>query len=62
MQAYNEVNPLSEDDKRYIFDALKLIFLLGISWSDDEDFEEGRKAIESLNSIGREDFYKVLFS
>ncbi|MBI3074875.1 MAG: phosphotransferase [Parcubacteria group bacterium] len=53
---------LSEEEQQHIFDALKLIILLGISWSEEDDFESEKKKIMFLNTIGREEFVKKLFS
>lgn len=60
VREYSKHRVLSETEKRHIFDALKLIVLLGISWSDDSDFENEKKKIESLDSIGRDRFFKAL--
>jgi len=39
----------------------KLIILLGISWSEDNEFDSEKEKIEFLNNIGRENFYQKLF-
>ncbi len=56
VQEYSKYRTLTEPEKTYIYDALKLIILLGISWSDEGDFEQEKKKIEFINSIGREKF------
>ncbi len=53
---YSKWRTLSEAEKSHIYDALKLIILLGISWSEESDFEKEKAKIEFLNSIGREKF------
>lgn len=58
---YLNHHDLSELEKNHIYDALKLIILLGISWSDESDFEEGKKAVDQINEIGRDGFYRKLF-
>jgi homoserine kinase type II len=58
---YCKRRKLSKAEKMHIFDALKLIILLGISWSEENDFEQEKRKIEYLNSISRERFYKMLF-
>lgn len=57
---YEKHRSLSESERMHIFDALKLIILLGISWSEEGDFEHEKSKIESLNLIGRADFLKML--
>lgn len=57
---YEKHRKLSEEEKLHIFDALKLILLLGISWSEEGDFEHERTKIEYLNSIGRISFTNIL--
>jgi len=39
VQEYEKIRPMAESEKMHIYDALKLITLLGISWSEEEDFE-----------------------
>lgn len=58
VQEYSKWRELSEAEKMHIYDALKLIRLLGISWSDESDYEQERKQIEFLNSVGREKFFE----
>ncbi len=58
---YSKYRELSELEKRHIYDALKLIILLGISWSEEGDFESNSKIVEQLDEIGREKFYNLLF-
>lgn len=59
---YSKQRELSADEKLHTYDALKLIILLGISWSEISDFEHSKKNVEFLNSIGRQGFYDKLFT
>ncbi len=59
---YIKSRSLSEIEKMHIYDALKLIILLGISWSDEGDFEQGKENVSFLNSVGRTGFYDKLFT
>ncbi len=53
---YSKSRELTIEEKTHIYDALKLIILLGISWSEEGDFENEKIKIEFLNAIGREKF------
>jgi len=53
---YSKQRELNKDERAYIYDALKLIILLGISWSEESDFEDSKSKIEFLNLVGREKF------
>lgn len=57
---YSRHRDLDAEEKTCVYDALKLIILLGIAWSDESEFEENRKTVESLNKLGRDEFYKAL--
>lgn len=61
IKQYSTVRPLHPLDERYIFDALKLIVLLGIAWSPENEFDEGKRAVDYLNQIGRVGFLERLF-
>jgi len=50
---YSAMRALREDEAAHIYDALKLITLLGLSWSDAGDFEETKWRIDCLNAMGR---------
>jgi homoserine kinase type II len=56
---YSKWRELSTEEKRHIYDALKLIILLGISWSDEADFENEKARVELLNSITRGKFVQL---
>jgi homoserine kinase type II len=53
---YSKWRKINRRERKHIYDALKLIVLLGISWSDDADFENERARVELLNSMTRENF------
>jgi homoserine kinase type II len=53
---YSKSRELSAEERTHIYDALKLIILLGISWSEEGDFEKEKAKIELLNLNGREKF------
>ncbi len=61
VNVYTKYRELGELEKIHIFDALKLIILLGISWSDESDFEDSKIAVEKLNKLGSDGFYAKLF-
>lgn len=58
---YSKWRKLTIEEKNHVYDAIKLIILLGISWSGEEDFESEKTKIEFLNSIGRQQFYNKIF-
>jgi Ser/Thr protein kinase RdoA (MazF antagonist) len=60
VKAYSALRPLGKDEPAHLYDALKLITLLGLSWSDDSDYEETKWRIECLNSMGRTGFLKAI--
>lgn len=57
---YAALRPLREGEPALIYDALKLITLLGLSWSDDSDYGETKARIDCLNGMGRLGFLKAL--
>ncbi len=62
---YSKYRPLSHNEKRHLFDVYKLSILFDCIWyyarGDSKDFYEKRK-IDSLNDIGREQFYYEIFA
>lgn len=48
IEEYSKWRVLGEVEKAHIYDVLKLIILLGISWSDEGDFEGEKEKIEAL--------------
>jgi homoserine kinase type II len=61
---YQKYRALNEEEKRHLFDVVKLTILFDCVWYFDrgnaEDFFEKRK-IEYIEAVGREQFYEVLF-
>ena len=57
--------PLMDDEKKHLFDIFKLTIMLDCIWyfkrGRTDDFYERRK-IDSLNNLGREEFYKRIFN
>ncbi len=61
--AYESVRPLSQIERRHMFDLVKMTILIDCLWffaRDDGDFFEKRK-IDALNRMGRERFAEILF-
>ncbi|MBI2109431.1 MAG: phosphotransferase [Parcubacteria group bacterium] len=61
IEEYIKYRVLDTEERLHIFDALKLIILLGISWGEEGDFESEKEKIKFLNTMGREEFNKQLF-
>jgi len=61
---YMKYRPLSNIEKKHLFDVFKLSIMLDCVWrferGEAADFYEKRK-VESLNSLGRKEFYNQLF-
>jgi homoserine kinase type II len=53
IREYTKWRSIDDKEREYIFDALKLVILLGISWSNDIDFQDEIAKFEALNKIGR---------
>ena len=60
LAAYTRVRKLHEEELVAVFDALKLITLLGMSWSREEEFEKCHESVKALNAIGRDGFRLLL--
>lgn len=60
---YEQQRPMATDERLHLFDALKLVILIGIGWflDDDEGYANSRRKVALLNSFGREGFYRGLF-
>ena len=59
LNEYSKRRELSGEERKHIYDVLKLIILLGISWSEEQDFEESKTKIGFLNSMGRKKFLQT---
>ncbi|MBI5621826.1 phosphotransferase [Candidatus Falkowbacteria bacterium] len=53
---YSRYRPLSDQERRHIYDALKLIILIGVGWCAEDEFDQERKKVEYLNAVGRNVF------
>jgi homoserine kinase type II len=59
---YETVRKLSGDEKRRLFDVLKLVHLVGICWSlADDSFPNDKRKVVDLEALGRGGFYGALF-
>jgi homoserine kinase len=65
LNEYMKYRPLTNVEKHHLFDVYKLSILIDCIWyfhrRGPEDFYERRK-ITSLNNLGREKFYKKIFT
>ena len=65
VEEYTKHRPLSEPEKKHLFDVYKLAILFDTIWfferGEVEDFFEKRK-IDYLNNLGRDGFYQELFT
>jgi homoserine kinase type II len=63
VREYQKYRKLTELEKRHLYDMLKLVILISISWflHDKKDNYYDKKKIEFLNSISRQEFYKKVF-
>ena len=57
--------PLMDDEKKHLFDIFKLTIMLDCIWyfkrgKADHCYE--KRKIDSLNNLGREEFYKRIFN
>lgn len=59
---YETVRTLSDDEKRHLFDVLKLVHLVGIGWSlADDSFPNDKRKVVELDALGRDRFYEAIF-
>jgi homoserine kinase type II len=59
---YETVRKLSHDERRHLFDMLKLVHLVGIGWSlSDDNFPNDKRKVVELNALGRDRFYDAIF-
>lgn len=59
---YEVVRTLSDDERRHLFDVLKLVHLVGIGWSlSDDSFPNDKRKVVDLNALGRDKFYDAIF-
>lgn len=59
---YETVRKLSDDERRRLFDVLKLVHLVGIGWSlADDSFDNDKRKVVDLDALGRDAFYEAIF-
>jgi len=59
---YETVRTLSHDERRHLFDMLKLVHLVGIGWSlSDDSFPNDKRKVIELNTLGSDRFYDAIF-
>ena len=59
---YETVRKLSHDERRRLFDMLKLVHLVGIGWSlSDDNFPNDKRKVVELNALGGDRFYDAIF-
>src|SRR5262249_43806257 len=59
---YETVRQLSEYERDHLFDALKLVHLVGIGWSlADDSFPNDKRKVDDMNALGRDGFYSAIF-
>ena len=63
IEQYKNLRPMTDDEHQHLFDGLKLVILIGISWflDEDEGYTNARRKVELLNTFSREGFYKNIF-
>jgi homoserine kinase type II len=61
VKEYNKIRNLNNNERNHIYDFLKLIILLGIGWSEEDDFQQEKSKIEYLNNLGRRGFINSLW-
>ncbi len=59
---YELVRKLHNVEREHLFDALKMVHLVGIGWFLSSDsFSNDKRRVVDLNVLGRDEFYKALF-
>jgi Ser/Thr protein kinase RdoA (MazF antagonist) len=59
---YQTVRKLPDDERRHLFDMLKLVHLVGIGWSfSDDSFANDQRKVVELNTLGSDRFYDAIF-
>jgi Ser/Thr protein kinase RdoA (MazF antagonist) len=59
---YETVRKLGSNERRHLFDALKLVHLVGIGWSlADDSFPNDKRKVVDLDALGRDRFYDAIF-
>ena len=59
---YEVVRKLGDEEKKHLFDMLKLVHLVGIGWSlADDSFPNDKRKVVELTALGRDGFYDAIF-
>lgn len=59
LAAYQGVRPLTNMERRHLYDVLKMVMLMGSGWfAAADDFWTDTRGVERLNAIGRAAFYE----
>ncbi|MBU0531612.1 MAG: homoserine kinase [Candidatus Uhrbacteria bacterium] len=63
IKEYDKIRKLTATEKRHLFDVLKMVVFMSMSWFvyNDEDYLNEKERIEYLDSLGRDGFYAMLF-
>jgi homoserine kinase type II len=63
LKHYEQQRPMTGDEHEHLFDALKLVILIGIGWflDDDDGCANAQRKIALLNDVGRVAFSEHLF-
>lgn len=63
IKEYQKYRRLTNNEKRHLYDVLKMAIFMSISWFiyDTQDYGNEKRKIEFLNSFDRKEFYKKLF-
>lgn len=62
IKEYGKHRKLTAIEKRHLFDVLKMVILMSMSWFIyNEDYEFNKRRLQYLDSLGREEFYTRLF-
>ena len=67
LKDYLKYRKLSEIEKKYLFDGIKVVIFTYMGWffyekyKNEDVFEKCMKRLEFLDNIGRDDFYNRLF-
>jgi len=61
--SYARERRLVDEEKRHLFDVLKLVHLVGIGWSlGDDSFPNDQRKVVTLDALGRDRFCDALFA
>jgi len=59
---YELARKLDIEEKKHLYDALKMVHLVGIGWSfSDDSFSNDKRKVDDLNALGKNVLYKELF-